>query len=623
MTTSYQFGTQDLGGGRFLFRLWAPSAAKVDLFVEAAGLTKKLTMQGDKSGWFSRTTKISTKAPCLYWFQIDRNLTVPDPASRYQPNDVHGPSLLVPSLIKQEKTPGKWRGRPWSEAVIYELHIGTFTTQGTLAAAAAKLDYLADLGITAVELMPLADFPGGRNWGYDGVLLYAPDSSYGTLADVHHFIEEAHTRNIMVFLDVVYNHFGPEGNYLYVYAKPFFTDRHRTPWGSAIDYQGPGTETVRRFVTENALFWLEEFGFDGLRLDAVHAIFDESMLHILQELAQVIQEGPGRDRHIHLMLENDNNAAHYLRWSTSSGENCYVAQWNDDIHHAFHVLLTGESEGYYCDFSDTAIDHLGHCLSEGFAWQGQRSPYRGNRPRGEPSADLMPTRFVSFLQNHDQIGNRALGERISGLTRPEPLRAATAALLLGPSIPLLFMGQEWASTGPFLFFCDFELDLAAQVTAGRREEFAGFADFQSPRQQEQIPDPNREETFSRSILKWQELDEEKHRQWLLFHRHLLKIRRERIVPLLDQIYPGQSSYRRLSRYSLRATWPLLDARSLMLLLNLGERPVPDVKPPKGEIIFTTDERAKETNILPPFFCGWYLIGAPESSADQGAPPKRV
>lgn len=610
MITSYQFGTQNLGGGRILFRLWAPSAAKVDLFVETAGLTKKLTMQGEKCGWFSGTIKISAKFPCLYWFQIDDNLTVPDPASRYQPSDVHGPSLLVPSSDNKRKIPGKWRGRPWSETIIYELHVGTFTPQGTLVAAAAKLDYLADLGITAVELMPLADFPGERNWGYDGVLPYAPDSSYGTVADLHGFIEAAHSRNLMVFLDVVYNHFGPEGNYLYVYAKPFFTDRYRTPWGSALDFQGPRAETVRRFVIENGLFWLEEFGFDGLRLDAVHAIFDDSKLHILQELAQMIQEGPGRDRHIHLMLENDNNDAHYLRWSTSSGKNCYVAQWNDDIHHAFHVLLTGETEGYYCDFSDTAIDHLGRCLSEGFAWQGQRSPYRGNRPRGESSADLMPTRFISFLQNHDQIGNRAQGERLSGLTRPEPLRAATAALLLGPAIPLLFMGQEWATTSPFLFFCNFELDLAAKVTAGRREEFAGFAEFHNPRQREQIPDPNREETFSRSTLNWQEVEEEEHRQWLLFHRHLLQLRREWIVPLLDLICPGQSSYRRLSHHSLRATWPLRDGRSLMLLLNLGVRPVADVKIPVGEIILTIGEKAKEENILPPFFCGWYLEGIP-------------
>jgi maltooligosyltrehalose trehalohydrolase len=613
MKTSYQFGAQDLGGGRVLFRLWAPSAAKVDLFVETAGLTRKIPLQRGKDAWFSCRQEISAGSACLYWFQIDDNLIVPDPASRYQPADVHGPSLLVLSSDNNKARPGKWRGRPWTEAVIYELHVGTFTPEGTMAAAAAKLDYLADLGVTAIQLMPLADFPGGRNWGYDGVLLYAPDSSYGTVDDLHSFIEAAHSRNLMVFLDVVYNHFGPEGNYLHVYAQPFFTDRYQTPWGSAIDFSGPRSATVRRFMFENSLFWLEEFGFDGLRLDAVHAIFDDSQPHILEELGQVVQEGPGRDRHIHLMLENDGNNAHYLRWSASSGKKCYAAQWNDDIHHAFHVLLTGEREGYYGDFFDTAIDHLGRCLAEGFAWQGQESAYRDGRPRGEASGDLLPTSFISFLQNHDQVGNRALGERLASLTTRQSLRAATAALLLGPSIPLLFMGQEWAASRPFLYFCDFEPDLAAQVTEGRRREFAGFAQFHSSSQREKIPDPNLEETFSRSKLHWQEIDKKEHRQWLHFHRHLLHLRKKRIVPLLDLISPQKSSYSRLSPQSLRVIWPLQDGRSLVLLLNLGGLPVAGITAPEGEIILTTGEKSPEIDMLPPFFCGWYVQGTPAPS----------
>lgn len=614
MNGSYQFGTQNLGGGRILFRLWAPSAVKVDLYVELADLLNTFAMQGEKGGWFSVVIELSTKFPCLYWFCIDDSLKVPDPASRYQPSDVHGPSLLVLASERKNRTPGKWRGRPWSETIIYELHVGTFTPQGTLTAATAKLDYLVDLGITAIELMPLADFPGGRNWGYDGVLPYAPDSSYGTVADLHCFIEAAHARNLMVFLDVVYNHFGPEGNYLYVYAKPFFTDCYQTTWGSAIDYQGPMAATVRRFFIENALFWLEEFGFDGLRLDAVHTIFDDSKTHFLQELAQIIQNGPGRERHIHLMLENDDNNVHYLQWSISSGKNCYAAQWNDDIHHAFHVLLTGESEGYYGDYFDKAIDLLGRCLAEGFAWQGERSPFRGNRHRGEPSGQLAPTRFVSFLQNHDQIGNRALGERLSSLTAPEPLRAATAALLLGPAIPLLFMGQEWATQCPFLYFCHFEPNLATLVAAGRRKEFASFAQFNNPRKQEMIPDPNREETFSRSILKWQEIEEEGHRQWLVFHKDLLRLRREKIVPLLDLVCSGKTSYRRLSPQSLRVIWFLKDGRKLILLLNLGGLPVAEVIQPTGEIILTVGEKSKEPHLLAPFFCGWYLAGTLESSS---------
>ncbi len=599
----YQFGPLDLGRGRTVFRLWAPTATTVVLFVETAGSTRQLAMAPEKEpGWFAALMKVS--GPCRYWFLIDNSLKVPDPASRYQPEDVHGPSLLEPP-VSWGGTDGAWPGRPWPETVIYELHVGTFTPEGTLAAAAGRLDYLADLGITAVELMPLADFPGRRNWGYDGALLFAPDSSYGTVEDLRGFVDEAHAKNLMVFLDVVYNHFGPEGNYLGSYAGPFFTDRYKTPWGSAIAFDGPGSAAVRRFFIENALYWLEEFGFDGLRLDAVHAIFDNSDPHILKELAERVRQGPGRDRHIHLMLENDNNNASYLRWRTEEGRDCYQAQWNDDIHHGLHVLLSGETAGYYSDFADSPIDHLGRCLTEGYAWQGEKSPYRGNEPRGEASRDLMPTRFISFLQNHDQIGNRAFGERISALARPEALGAATALLLLGPSIPMLFMGQEWATRRPFLFFCDFGPELAALVTKGRREEFAGFPQFHDAEQRERIPDPNREETFIRSKLAWQEREADDHRQWLHLHRELLRVRRQRIVPLLDRIVPGQAGYEKLGSHALRATWPMEDGASLSLLLNLGERPVAGVKAPRGERVWVTHTEAI-ADFLPPFFCGWYL-----------------
>ncbi len=603
MVASYRFGTKNLTDGQTVFRLWAPSAGKVDLFIETSGISSQYPLAPEMGGWFSGKLRVSG-TPCYYWFRIDDGLFVPDPASRFQPRDVHGPSLFVPPKKNSQQT--NWQGRPWRDTVVYELHVGTFTPQGTLSAATAKLDYLADLGITAVELMPLADFPGLRNWGYDGVLPYAPDNSYGTIDDLRRFIEAAHARNLMVFLDVVYNHFGPEGNYLYVYAKPFFTDRHQTPWGSSIDFQGVNSQTVRRFFIENALYWLTEFDFDGLRFDAVHAIFDDSKPHILQELAQEILEGPGRQRHIHLMLENDHNNSRYLRWQTESGKKCYTAQWNDDVHHALHVLLTGENEGYYIDFFDRAIDHLGRCLTEGFAWQGERSKYRGNKPRGEPSSDLMPTRFISFLQNHDQIGNRALGERISRLTHPEALKAATAVLLLAPSIPLLFMGQEWAATSPFLFFCHFEPELAAQVTKGRRREFAAFNSFRTPRQRTLIPDPNREETFLRSALQWQELEMEEHRQWWLFHRNLLRLRQAKIVPLLDLIRKKTAFYSTLGQFSLQATWPIMDGRRLELVLNLGDTALQDIHLPSGECIHATGKTAEGEFILPPFFCGWYL-----------------
>jgi len=605
MNTPYEFGPQFLPDGRIIFRLWAPSAEKVDLIFAPEGKNIHFAMQPKPDGWFHSIVNCPISFPCRYFFQIDNELKVPDPASRLQDRDVHGPSLLVSGGKQQENDKG-WSGRPWSETIIYELHVGTFTNEGTFAAAAEKLDYLVDLGISAIELMPVSDFPGKRNWGYDGVLHFAPAGSYGTPAELRSFINAAHARQLMVFLDVVYNHFGPEGNYLYCYAKPFFTDRHKTPWGNAINFDGRRAKTVRRFFIENALYWLEEYGFDGLRIDAVHAIFDNSTTHVLYELAEAVRQGPGRERHIHLMLENDANESHFLRQPGNSKKSCYAAQWNDDIHHAFHTLLTGETTGYYQDFSVDAIDYLGRCLCEGFAWQGERSVFRGNKHRGEPSKDLPPTKFISFLQNHDQIGNRAFGERISRLSRTEALKAATAALIIAPTIPMIFMGQEWAATNPFFFFCDFEADLAGKITAGRRREFSSFPEFSTPQSRARIPDPASEETFRRSKLNWQEIEQENHRQWHAFHRHLFQLRRGKIIPLLDAILPEQATYRKLGHAALQAQWKLRDGRTLQLQLNLGEREIAGVKPPWGdaEAIYTSSERQ---DALPPFFAGYYII----------------
>jgi malto-oligosyltrehalose trehalohydrolase len=377
---------------------------------------------------------------CLYRYRLDDGLEVPDPASRFQPKDCDGPSEVVDPRAYVWRA-ADWTGRPWQEAVIYELHVGTFTPEGTYGAAAGKLAALADLGITAIELMPVADFSGRWNWGYDGVLLYAPDSSYGTPDELKALIDAAHELGLMVLLDVVYNHFGPEGNYLSRYASSFFTDRHATPWGDAINFDtGVERRWVRDFFIQNALYWLEEFRFDGLRLDAVHSICDESGDHLLAELAREVRRGPGEGRHVHLILENDANEAHLLVPDDGGG---YDAQWNDDFHHAAHVLLTGETAGYYVDYADDPAAHLARTLTEGFAYQGQRSDYHGD-PRGEPSGQLPPRAFVAFLQNHDQVGNRAYGERIHELCAAGPLRAATEILLLSPMPPLVFMGQEWA-----------------------------------------------------------------------------------------------------------------------------------------------------------------------------------
>ena len=425
---------------------------------------------------------------------------MPDPASRQQAEDVHGPSVVVDPRSYPWRT-GNWRGRPWHEAVLYELHVGAFSASGDFDGVLHKLDWLERLGVTAIELMPIADFAGRRNWGYDGVLPFAPDRAYGASDSLKALIDAAHERGLMMFLDVVYNHFGPEGNYLGRYAPQFFTDRHQTPWGSAIDYTRP---VVRDFFIHNALYWLEEFRFDGLRLDAVHAIADDSSTHILTELAHRVRGACGPDRHVHLVLENDANQVKLL------GRPHYDAQWNDDFHHASHVVLTREAEGYYVDYQRDPLQALGRALAEGFVFQGETSLHRDGAARGEPTRDLPLDAFVAFLQNHDQVGNRAFGERLAQLVRPELLKAAASILLLSPQVPLLFMGEEWASAKPFQFFCDFGGELAQAVRDGRRREFAKFPAFADPGVRDRIPDPNDVATFERSKLDWAEADRDSH-----------------------------------------------------------------------------------------------------------------
>ncbi|MGH9528769.1 MAG: malto-oligosyltrehalose trehalohydrolase, partial [Terriglobales bacterium] len=485
------FGSECREDGCVRFRLWAPKARQVDLCLE--GKTPLVcSMLKQDSGWFELITD-AANAGALYRFQIDGGAKVPDPASRFQPHDVHGPSEVI-NPLSFDWSDESWKGRPWEEAVTYELHVGAFTQEGTFAGVEQKLEYLAGVGISAIELMPISDFSGKRNWGYDGVLPFAPDSAYGRPEDLKRLIQSAHAKGLMVFLDVVYNHFGPDGNYLNLYAPQFFTSRHRTPWGDAIDFDGPQSGTVRDFFIHNALYWLEEYNFDGLRFDAVHAILDDSSPDILVELAEKVHASFGADRHIHLILENGDNESHYLDCGNDGRVTRYTAQWNDDIHHALHVLLTGETDGYYSDYGTDAIAQLGRCLAQGFAFQGDYSEFH-EANRGEPSAQLSPLCFVNFLQNHDQIGNRAFGERILKLTSEDALKAAMSILLLSPSPPLLFMGEEFGTSTPFLFFCDFAGDLAKAVTTGRRGEFASFEKFNSREMLSRIPDPNSETTF--------------------------------------------------------------------------------------------------------------------------------
>jgi malto-oligosyltrehalose trehalohydrolase len=426
--------------------------------------------------------------------------------------------------------------------------------------------------------MPIADFPGRRNWGYDGVLQYAPDDAYGSPDDLKRLVAAAHARDLMVLLDVVYNHFGPEGNYLHGYAPQFFTERHHTAWGAAINYDGEGSRIVRDFFIHNALYWLEEYHLDGLRFDAVHAIVDDSSPHILTELAESVRAGPGRERHIHLVLENDHNEARYLEYR-GGAPRWYNAQWNDDAHHAFHVLLSGENDGYYIDYAADPTAQLGRALTEGYVYQGEPSRLRQGAPRGEPSGHLPPAAFVNFLQNHDQVGNRALGERLAPLCAGPRLRAAATALLLGPAPPLLFMGEEFAAATPFLFFCDFGPELAKAVTDGRRREFRRFEQFAAD--EELIPDPNHPDTFERSKLHWRSLGEPIHTESLALYRKLLTLRREHIAPRLTGMRGRAGRYTRVADGALVATWTLTDRSTLELRLNLSDVPAQTSAAPDG------------------------------------------
>jgi malto-oligosyltrehalose trehalohydrolase len=539
------FGAEVLPGGGVRFRLWAPGANKVDLSLAGKFLPMKRS-----DGWFEHVEPQAGPGT-RYRYRIDGEVLVPDPASRFQPEDVGGPSEVIdPEAFTWGDS--AWRNRPWNEAVIYELHVGTFTPSGTYRGVIEKLPALKELGITAIELMPLSDFAGKRNWGYDGVLPYAPDSAYGRPEDLKALIDAAHRAGLMVLLDVVYNHFGPEGNYLPRYAPQFFTDRHKTPWGAAIDFSNP---VVRQYFVHNVLYWLNEYRFDGLRFDAVHAIIDESPKHILNEIRETVASTK------HLVLENDANQARFI------GPQLYTAQWNDDSHHGYHVLATGESDGYYAAYADAPAKHLARCLAEGFAYQGEESPF-SKEPRGEPSAHLPPSCFVDFLQNHDQVGNRALGERLTQLSAEKKLKALSAIQLLAPSPPLLFMGEEWGCKQPFLFFCDFEGELGEAVRKGRREEFSRFASFNSS-----IPDPLAESTFKQCVLNWDQRDQ----SWLSHYRDLLQLRAREIAP--RNFGPGR--YRMLGERAFEVDWD-----GLTLIANCGDQPVQVNDAPQGEPLWS-------------------------------------
>jgi maltooligosyltrehalose trehalohydrolase len=618
------FSAQLLGAGgpkpRTRFRFWAPSCKTVQVTVENGPAQGAHDMTPAGNGWFEAT--VESGAGTLYRFRLDGEQRVPDPASRFQPQDVHGPSEVIdPRAYRWEHT--NWHGRPWEETVLYELHVGAM---GGYAGVQKRLPALVALGVTAIELMPLNDFPGRHNWGYDGVLPYAPDSAYGRPEELKALIDAAHGHGLMVFLDVVYNHFGPDGNYLHAYARSFFREGTQTPWGPAIDFD---RSEVSDFFTDNAVYWINEYRLDGLRFDAVHAIGNHAWL---RELSDHIRAKVQHGRHVHLVLENEHNSASLL-------ETHFDAQWNDDAHNTLHVLLTGETEGYYHAYEVQPIRRLARVLSEGFAYQGDPSPIHDGAPRGEPSGHLAPTSFVMFLQNHDQVGNRAFGERLRRLTSDDALRAATALLLLSPQIPLLFMDEEYGSTQPFLFFTDYTGELADAVREGRRREFARFSAFSDEKRRAQIPDPNDEKTFAASSPPEQgnansddaDADAKDRLDWMHFYKSALAVRAKLITPRLKHSKALGATVLTAAdgadANALLARWKLGDGETLSIALNLSKENVAFERVPVGKVIFETPPRVREqidAKVLPPdTFVAWlsgdvsdYAIGHDARIAGQ-------
>jgi len=596
------WGAEPLAQGQARFRLWAPAQSRVSLIADESGAKREMTAKED--GWFEVTTD-AVALDSGYRFELEDGTRVPDPAARAQMGDVHGPSRLVDPRAYDWKEP-RWTGRPWHEAVIYELHTGTFTEDGTFAGIERQLDYLAELGITAVELLPVAQFSGMRGWGYDGVLLYAPHPAYGGPEGLKRLVDAAHARGLMILLDVVYNHFGPDGNYLHLYAPQFFDSARQTPWGAAIDYTQPA---VRRFMVDNALYWLEEYRFDGLRLDAIDQIHDPSSPTILEELAKAIRTRI-TDRHIHLTTEDNRNIVDLFERKDGSPK-LYTAEWNDDWHHVAHALATGESEGYYMDYTEDSAALMARALASGYIYQGEPSVFLDDTPRGEPSAHLPPLAFINFLQNHDQAGNRAFGDRLSTLAAPEAIEALTAILLLSPEIPLLFMGEEWAETRPFLFFTDLHGDLGDAVREGRRNEFRRWESFQDAHARAEIPDPNAAETFARSKLDWAKHDAPAHRARLDFVKELLALRKGEIAPRLEGIGGHCTIRQGVDGRCLDVAWRLGDDSELSLAANLGDAPAAVSASPGERLLLEYPGGAADAlrdGRLPPWSAVFHLAG---------------
>lgn len=530
-------------------RVWAPSARAVQVVLNG----KTLDMQPQAEGWW--TAPRQPEHGDRYGFLIEGEGPFPDPKSLSQPDGVHGLSEYV-DHARFTWSDARWQAPPLASAVLYELHIGTFTAAGTFTGAIERLPHLVDLGITHVELMPVNEFSGDRGWGYDGVDLFAPHHAYGGPEGFKRFVDAAHAHGLAVILDVVYNHFGPSGNYLSRFG-PYFTSRHKTPWGDAVNLDDAQSHEVRRFFCDNAVMWLRDYHLDGLRLDAVHAFVDTSATHFLEQLSyevDVLEATLGR--HLVLIAESDLNDPRVIRSRDAHGHGM-DAQWSDDFHHALHGVLTAERSGYYEDFGD--LSHLAEAVRRGFVYAGTLSPHRA-RPHGRMPYGMPGWRFVVAAQNHDQVGNRATGERLSHLVSPARLKMAAALLLTAPFVPLLFQGEEWGASSPFLYFTSHEdATLAEQVRQGRRREFAAFG-----WKPEEVPDPQAEETFARSQLRWDEIATHPHREMLDWHRALISLRR-RSTALRDGDYQNTRV-----KYDEQANWFAVFRGSVVTACNFSD-----------------------------------------------------
>ncbi len=544
------------------FTVWAPKAQRLTVRVRTGSAAGEHTLERDEQGVFSATIP-GVRAGDDYAYCIDDGPERPDPASRWQPEGVHGPSRVTDpdAFLWRDDA---WAGIEMADYVIYELHVGTFTMEGTFDAVIPRLAALRELGITAIELMPVAQFPGARNWGYDGVQLYAPQNSYGGPEALKRLVNAAHAEGLAVVLDVVYNHIGPEGNYLNEFA-PYFTDVYRTPWGSAVNYDGPDSDEVRRFIIQNACYWVTEFHMDALRLDAIHGIFDFQAHHVLAELtAKIHSRAAELGRRVMVIAESDLNDPRLLR-PVERGGFAMDAQWSDDFHHAMHVALTGESAGYYegyAHYGDVAA--IADALERRFVFQGQYALHRRRR-HGAPALDVSADHFIISIQNHDQVGNRATGDRLSALVSPDAQRLAAALLLLAPYVPMLFMGEEYGEVAPFLYFVSHsDRDLVEAVRKGRREEFRSFG------WTGEVPDPQSEETFARSRIHFERGSQGEHARTRAIYREMLAVRREE-----PALRPGAA--RITVRSDARARWIAMrldapGARSLLALFNLATTP---------------------------------------------------